>query len=235
MANGPQLSATSSPLPTPTLPLCAPRRDRPCRRATARARSTARPEHEDLSLGIDVGARLAHWRRSCPAMPVTTLLRRARSAIVIRKTVITPRGMLTPSAVQSFTRICGIGPSTSSNPPRVSNAMPPSPSMPCVANFASSDEQHKRRDDQRERRITRGQQIQREQCQQNENHAHDAGHHRAGMVELGVERQRAHRQHQERDVRIEQEVEDASAAASSACRRPARRPDPASPACRRSA
>ncbi len=87
--------------------------------------------------------------------------------------------------------------------------MPPSAEYAVGGELGLQNEQHERGEDQRQRRIARGQQIQREQRQQNEDHAHDAGHDRARMIELGVERERADREHEERDVRVEQEVEDA--------------------------
>ena len=73
-----------------------------------------------------------------PCAPVTTLFRLALSAIDIRNAVITPSGMLTASAVRRWTRISGIGESTRSNPPSVSNAMPPTVSTPWLANLASA-------------------------------------------------------------------------------------------------
>ncbi len=73
--------------------------------------------------------------------------------------------------------------------------------------FGFQRKQHKRSDDQSKRRITRGQQIEREERQQDEHHADDSGHDRAGMIELGVEGQRANRKHDEGDIGIEQEVE----------------------------
>ena len=44
-----------------------------------------------------------------PCSPVTTLLRRARRASVIKKTLISPNGTATESAVHSWTRNSGMG------------------------------------------------------------------------------------------------------------------------------
>ena len=124
-----------------------------------------------------------------PCTPVTTLLRRARRAMLIRNTVISPSGMLTASAVSRCTRISGMGASTSRSPPSVSSTMPPVVSTPWLTNLASSANKAKAHDNQDQRRKTHGQKVQRESSQQDENDSHCAGHDCARMVELGVERQ----------------------------------------------
>ena len=103
---------------------------------------------------------------------MTILLRLALSAMLIKNAVIKPKGMLTASAVKRCTRISGIGESTSSSAPNVSSAMPPAVSTPWLANFGFGGKKHESSQNQHQRGETRGQQIQGEGSDQNEDHAH---------------------------------------------------------------
>ena len=107
--------------------------------------------------------------------------------------------MLMAIAVSRCTRISGMGASTSRSPPSVSSTMPPVVSTPWLANFASSTNKAK---------ATAIATSAAKRTEQNEDHAHRAGHDRARMVELHVERKESNREQQEGNVGIHEAIED---------------------------
>ncbi len=74
--------------------------------------------------------------------------------------------------------------------------------------FRFGGEESERAENQSQRRKTRGQKIQREGGEQNENYADGSRNHRAGMIEFDVECERADGENQERDVRVHESVQD---------------------------
>ncbi len=138
-----------------------------------------------------------------PCTPVTTLLARAFRAMLIKKTVMNPSGILTASAVSKWTRISGIGASTSKSPPKVSVTMPPMASTPWAANLASRANRTKEAKIRTTAAKRVGSKFSAKSGEKNEDDSHCSGHDGAGMVELGVKSKRAHSEQDERYIRIE--------------------------------
>ena len=79
--------------------------------------------------------------------------------------------------------------------------MPPIARTPWAENLASSANRANDAKISTTAANRTGKKIERENRQQNEHDAHRSRHHRAGMVELGIERQASDREKNERDVR----------------------------------
>src|SRR5262249_11537520 len=73
-----------------------------------------------------------------PSLPVSTLLRRARTASETRNVVIAANGSASAIAVAQRMRISGTGLSMSITAPNTIATAPPAPSTPCDVNLASS-------------------------------------------------------------------------------------------------
>src|SRR5579863_9407008 len=70
--------------------------------------------------------------------------------------------------------------------------------------FRFERKQNKRGKDQDHGRKARGQQVQRENGQQDEHHSNGSRNHCTGMIELGVKRERADGQQNKGDIRVQQ-------------------------------
>ena len=91
--------------------------------------------------------------------------------------------------------------------PKVSSAMPPTVSTPCVANLASAAKRANapRISPSAAKRV--GRKFSAKAASRMKHYADGSRNHRAGMIEFDVECERADGENQERDVRVHQSVQ----------------------------